>query len=163
MPVLSYGKSGDQYFLPKYGQMTIDLNNAQNLASAGLMYGYGLNNYISIETEFNTGIDGGEYEKRDTIGNVTETGKYEVQTFAVYSALRKSIASSAYLKAKFGILYETVKRSSDQTGELTDDSLGAAGGLGAGVFLFGSMTMEGEATLIDTDITFYSLGLHLKF
>lgn len=163
MPATSFAHKGDHYILPKYGQMAIDLNNAENLVSAGIMYGYGLSKHLSFEAEFNSGIEGGRYSKRDAIGNLTESGEYQVQTLAGYAVLRKSLWNSGYLKGKLGLLYEIVERTTDQNQTLKDDSVGVAGGIGAGVFLFDSTTMELEATQIDRSITFYSLGVHIKF
>lgn len=163
IPQITFAQNGDQYILPKYGQMSIDINEAKNLVSAGLLYGYGLSKHFSIEAELNSGIEGGQYSKRDAVGNIAETGEYQIQTLAGYAVLRKSLWNSSYVKGKLGLLYEMVERSTDQNQTLTDTSFGIAGGVGFGMLVFRRLTLEIEATQIDRNIAFFSLGTHLKF
>jgi hypothetical protein len=155
---------GDQYLLPKVGAMVIDLNEADPLLSAGIMYGLGLTNRISLEAEVNYGFSGGEYDVRgDAEGTVAESGDYRIWTAAGYGVYRWPIVETVYLKGKLGALYENVVRSSDFRAERTDDDFGAAGGVGIGFFMWRKFTLELEATVIDQDIIFYSVGTHIKF
>ncbi|MDH5327526.1 MAG: outer membrane beta-barrel protein [Gammaproteobacteria bacterium] len=163
LPFASMAQSGDQYYLPKLGQMVIDINKATNLNSIGLMYGYGITKHFSLEAELNSSLSGGTYTKEDALGNVTEKGEYQVRTLAAYAAVRKILWGSVYAKGKVGVLFETVERSSDRDQTSSDDSIGFAGGLGAGAYLFEHLTMELEATQIDRNIVFYSLGMHIRF
>jgi len=174
---LVYANAGDMYLLPKLGFMKVDLTNADDLASLGLLFGVGLSKNISFETEFNASLNvfndswsGGEYETTDADGNLNHKGTYKIWTIAGYGVYRVPILQSFYLKGKLGVLYENVERTETipdvNTGKIegeTTNDTGIAGGLGFGFYMGKRVTMELEATLIDKDITFYSLGLHIQF
>jgi len=168
---LLYAGSGGMYLLPKLGFMKVDLTNANDLGSLGLLFGYGLTKNVSIEGEvnasfnlFNDSWSGGEYEIPDlTNGGLLNSGVYKIWTIAAYGVYRLPVFKSFYLKGKLGVLYENVERTDTiDVGETTNDT-GVAGGLGMGFYMGKKVTMELEATLIDKDITFYSLGLHIRF
>lgn len=157
----AYCAAGDQYLLPKFGLMLIDLNNADPLLSLGLMYGIGLTENMSVEAEINAGISGGEYKEANN------RGEYRVQTFASYLAYRHPLGKTGYLKGKLGVLTEQVELTRlellSATKSSTSKDTGVASGLGAGVFMGRRLTMEVEVTVIDKDIRFYSLGTHYRF
>ena len=168
---LLYAKAGDMFLLPKLGFMKVDLTNADDLASLGLLFGYGLSKNVSIEAEFNASLNvfndswsGGEYEITDDSGGLLNKGVYKIWTIAGYGVYRVPVFESFYLKGKLGVLYENVERTDtiSPPGETTNDT-GIAGGLGFGFYMGKRVTMELEATLIDKNITFYSLGLHIRF
>ena len=161
---LAYAHRGDQFLLPKFGFMDIQINNPTPLWSAGLLYGYGLTNRLSVEAETNLGFSGGEYEKRDPVtGLVIEKGAYSVSTLAAYGVYRYPLWQGGYIKTKLGLLYENVSRELEVGGTREDTDFGTAGGLGFGVMMMNRFTMELEATIIDKDIIFYSLGTHINF
>ncbi len=167
---LLYAESGGMYLLPKLGFMKVDLTNAKDLGSLGVLFGYGITKNISFEAElnasfnvFNSSWGGGEYEIPDEGGGFKNKGAYKIWTIAGYGVYRVPVFKNFYLKGKLGILYENVERTDIvATGETTNDT-GVAGGLGMGFYMGKKVTMELEATLIDKDITFYSLGLHIRF
>ncbi len=161
---LAHAERGDQFLLPKFGFMDIQKNSPSPLWSAGLLYGYGLTNRLSLEAEANSGISGGEYEKRSpATGSILEKGSYTVSTLAAYGVYRLPVWQGGYIKSKLGLLYETVGRELEQAENREDSDLGVAGGLGFGGRILSRATVELEATIIDKDIIFYSLGTHLKF
>jgi len=88
---------------------------------------------------------------------------YKVWTIAAYAAYRVPVFKSFYLKGKLGILYETIIRTDSIKAGTTTKDTGVAGGLGMGFYMGNKVTMELEATIIDQDIAFYSLGLHIRF
>jgi len=155
---LSFAGQGDHFLLPKIGFMVIDLHETDPLISVGVLYGYGLSNRFSVEGELNYGFSGGEYTTEDN-----ETGEYRIWTAAGYGVFRLPIWDTGYLKAKVGGLYENVTRNSEQREDREDDDFGVAGGLGLGALLWGKATLELEATVIDKDIVFYSIGAHFSF
>jgi hypothetical protein len=159
----AYAAKGDQFFLPKIGFMDIQINNPTPLWSAGLLYGFGLTNRLTLEAEANFGFNGGDYEKHDSSGALIEKGQYKVSTFAAYGVYRHPLWQSGYIKSKLGLLYETVTRDLQQARTREDTDFGLAGGLGFGFVMMGDLTLELEATVIDKDIIFYSLGTHLNF
>ena len=161
---LAYAHRGDQFLLPKFGFMDIQINNPTPLWSLGLLYGYGLSNRLSFEAEANFGINGGEYEKSDpSTGLIVEKGAYNVSTLAGYGVYRYPLWEAGYIKTKLGLLYENVSRELESNEKREDTDFGVAGGLGFGFMMMNRFTMELEATVIDKDIIFYSLGTHINF
>jgi hypothetical protein len=161
---LAFAARGDQFLLPKVGFMDIRINNPSPLWSVGLLYGYGLTNRLSLEAETNLGFSGGNYEKRDpSSGAIVEKGTYRVSTLAAYGVYRYPLWQGGYIKSKLGLLYEKVGRELEQASKREDSDFGAAGGLGFGAMIMNKLTMELEATIIDKDIIFYSLGTHVNF
>jgi hypothetical protein len=159
----TFADLGDQYFLPKVGFMSVDLNNADPLYSIGILYGYGLTPAITFEAEVNLGVSGGEYVRKNDIGSAVERGEYNIWTMAGYGVYRFPIKDFFYLKGKAGLLYENIERTSNiGTGD-TATGFGFAGGFGLGVIFAQKFTLELEATGIDESIIFYSLGLHYPF
>jgi len=67
---LLYAESGSMYLLPKLGFMNLNLNDdANDLGSLGLLFGYGYSKNISFKGEINASTNlindswsGGEYE-----------------------------------------------------------------------------------------------------
>lgn len=157
---LAYAKRGDQYLLPKFGFMDIDKYDPEPLWSIGLMYGIGLTNRLSIEAEVNSGFQGGEHI--NTVSN--QKSEYEVWTTAAYGVYRFPMWQGGYIKAKAGMLYENVVSNNLESREKKEDTdFGLAGGAGVGVSIMNRFTLEIEATVIDKDIIFYSLGTHFQF
>jgi long-subunit fatty acid transport protein len=163
-----YSAAGDQYLLPKFGIMSIDLNDADPLISYGVMWGFGLSDNFSFEAEYNSGLSGGEYVDETQVSIIIE-GDYRVTTAAAYLVYRHPMANSNYIKTKFGILNEEVERSKTDdalpnvTENIVSDDVGIAGGIGFGSSIGKRLTLEFEITLIDKDIIFYSLGTHYRF
>jgi len=161
---LAYGHNGDQYLLPKFGVMSIQLDQSAPLWSVGLLYGYGLTNRLSVEGEGNLGFSGGSYEKHDpATGSVMEKGDYKIATVAAYGVYRFPVWQGGYVKSKFGLLFEKVTRNIEQGDKRVQNDFGVAGGVGFGAVMTRNTTLELEATIIDKDIIFYSLGTHIRF
>lgn len=161
---VAYAKQGDHFLLPKFGFMDIQVNDPAPLWSAGVLYGFGLTNRLTVEAEANLGFSGGDYEKRDpNSGAIIEKGVYKVSTMAAYGVYRYPLWQGGYIKSKLGLLYEKVSRDLENADSREDTDFGIAGGLGFGAMLIDRFTWELEATIIDKDIIFYSLGTHLKF
>ena len=164
----AYGNSawadrGDHYILGKLGVMSVKKNNADMVSSVGGLYGYGVTSEISVESELNLGLLGGKYEQKNPAGEVYEKGDYRIVTLAGYGVYRLPVTDAAYLKGKLGLLYESVKRSGELISDKTSTGFGLAGGVGAGMRIAQSFTLEGEITGIDKNIVFFSLGLHYAF
>jgi hypothetical protein len=149
----AFADAGDQYLIGKAGIMTIDANDADPLISLGAYYGYGITPDITAEAELNLGLLGGDWD----IG--TDSGDYKVWTLAGYGVYRLPLGKVAYAKLKGGLMYESVTNNAD-SGKVDDTSFGITGGAGAGFILQNGMTLEAEATVIEQDIIFYSIGMH---
>ncbi|NOX76555.1 MAG: outer membrane beta-barrel protein [Gammaproteobacteria bacterium] len=144
---VSQADRGDQYLLPKFGFMSVQLNNADPLYSIGVLYGYGITPEITVEAELNAGVTGGD----------SNLGGYEIWTLAGYGVYRYPVTVTGYIKAKLGLLHEAVSLDGNSASDQ-----GAAGGIGYG-FRYGQTIYEFEATVIDEDIIFYSLGVNYPF
>jgi len=164
-----FAAAGDRYMLPKLGFMTIAVENADSLLTAGCMFGYGLNQNISVETEANYGFSGGTYKNVDK--NIQ--GEFRIATIAVYGVYRLAWGDSGYFKMKGGLHAENIKRTTnalitsltplEATRESSKTDTGFAGGIGVGGKLDSNLTMELELTGIDQKIRLLSLGLHYGF
>lgn len=154
--VSAHADRGDQYLIAKLGAMQIQKNSADALFSVGAYYGYGITSDITAEAEVNIGLTGGEY------GAGQDAGSYDVWTLAGYGVYRLPISGNAYVKGKLGFLYENVTNDMFTVTYTTND-YGIAGGAGIGMTLPNKLTLEGEATLIDQDIIFWSVGVHYPF
>jgi len=144
----AYADRGDQFVIPKVGFMSVDLNNADPLFSVGVMYGYGFTPEITFEGEINIGVAGGG----------SNNGDYKIWTVAGYGVYRYPITDANYIKAKVGVLHESVKQGDFAAN--TDQ--GVAAGIGYG-FKVKTTIIELEATIIDADIIFYSMGVNYPF
>jgi len=147
---------GDQYLMAKVGVMFLDINDADDLMTVGLIYGFGVSETITLEGEYNTTVSGGEYD----IG--TDEGEFSVWTLAAYGVYRHSFTDAIYLKAKLGILHEDVERDGLLINESASDT-GGAGGLGLGFVVGESLTVEAEYTVVEEDVQFFNVGLHYAF
>ncbi len=147
---------GDQYLMAKVGVMFLDINDADDLMTVGLIYGFGVTENITLEGEYNTTVSGGEYDI------VTDEGEFSVWTLAAYGVYRHSFTDAIYLKAKLGILHEEVDRDGLIDSKTTSDT-GGAGGLGLGFVVGESLTVEAEYTIVEEDIQFFNVGLHYAF
>lgn len=143
----AYADRGDQFVIPKVGFMSVDLNNADPLFSLGVMYGYGFTPKITFEGELNVGVAGGK----------SDIGDYKIWTLAGYGVYRYPITDANYIKAKIGLLYENI-----EVGRFSADDQALAGGIGYG-FKVKTTIIELEATIIDADIVFYSMGVNYPF
>lgn len=159
----AWADRGDQYVLGKLGFMSVKKNNADMVGSVGALYGYGVTPEIAIESELNLGLLGGKYEQKNNAGVVYEKGDYRIVTLAGYGVYRFLVTDVTYLKGKFGLLYENVKRSGELINNKTSKGFGLAGGVGVGTRIADALTLEGEITGIDKNIVFFSLGLHYAF
>lgn len=143
----AYADRGDQFLIPKVGFMSVDLNSADPLYSLGVMYGYGYTPEITFEGEINIGVAGGE----------SDLGDYKIWTVAGYGVYRYPITDVDYIKAKLGLLHENI-----EVAGFSADDQAIAGGFGYG-FKYNTTIFELEATIIDADIIFYSLGINYPF
>ena len=90
----------------------------------------------------------------------TFDGKWDVTTYALYGVLK--YGATAYGKLKLGILAEDV--SVDIAGFNDDGSdEGLSGGVGVGYHLNEQVSVEAEATMMEEDLIFYSLGINYSF
>lgn len=153
----AFAEWGEQYVMGKAGIMAVNINNANPLVSLGVLYGFGLTANVSTELELNASLTGGEYAGEN------DKGKFNIWTVAAYGVHRLALSQEFYLKTKVGVLYGSFDRDSQLIRQNSADGFGAAGGFGIGMIAGSVLTIELEATFIDRDVYFYSLGAHYRF
>lgn len=151
-----------RYLLPKAGIMAISLNNSDPLISVGLLYGVRLTETSSFESELNYGFSGGAHTKIASSGGASK-GEYRITTLAGYGVYRLPLTDHTYLKGKLGLLFEDILRNVENDSTVRNNDLGVAGGIGMGSQFAEMATVELEATIIDKNIIFYSIGAHFQF
>jgi hypothetical protein len=165
--VLAGSVSAQAYFGAKTGIMMIDVEDVDNLIPIGVMGGYEIFPNMSIEGEFNYRVSGGEWGF--TGFDITVDSEFKIWTLAGYFVYRYPIGEAIYLKGRAGILYEDITAEMaynhpswgpmtiDMSG--TDTGLSVGGGLGMNFNeQFGG---EVEFTLIEADINYFSVGVHI--
>ncbi|MFH1314334.1 MAG: porin family protein [Candidatus Eisenbacteria bacterium] len=165
--VLAGSVSAQLYFGVKTGMMMIDVEGIDNIIPIGVMGGHEIFPNASIEGEFNYRITGGDWDYG--IPGITDTFEWKIWTLGGYFVYRYPLNESLYLKGKAGILYENV------TAEVTYDIPGVgtmtydASGTDTGLSVGGGLGMnfnerfggEVEFTLIEADVTYLSVGVHI--
>lgn len=148
------------YIGAKVGIMDADDVGGASFDSAtngGILVGYDFGSGdmgMAIEAEFTTTVSDGD------ISYLGASGDWDVDTFAVYGALR--YGQDFYFKAKLGYLNEDVSISG-AGGSVSGDDSGLSVGLGGGYKFSDTMAIEAEWTLIEEDIDFLSLGVNFSF
>jgi hypothetical protein len=146
------------YFGLKAGVMDADAAGFDTSSNFGLVLGYDLRTDVrgtfSVE---------GEYTRELTEGDIRFgglTGEWRIETFALYGAYRTG--GNAYVKGKLGYLWEDIEVNGI-SGTIAGKDEGLSLGAGVG-FRFGRDTMlELEYTLIEDDVSFYSIGYLTRF
>lgn len=162
-----FAAAGDKYLLPKFGFMTIDVEDADSLLTLGCEFGYGLSQNVSLEAELNYGFSGGAY--RNAVKNIQ--GEFRIATVAGYGVYRLAWGETGYFKIKGGVHAENIERTtgpielSASTSETktSKQDVGFAGGIGIGGRMDSNITLELELTGIDQKIRLLSLGMHYNF
>lgn len=154
-----HAEKGDMYLVAKTGLMEINYRQSNPNYVIGVYGGYSFNRNLSVEGEFNYSLAGGGYHD----GN--EFGKFSIGTAAGYGVHRSPITPWLYLKAKVGLLAESIAHTVDNIPNPTtrQRDLGFSGGLGVGAQVMQQFTLEAEYTMIEKNVAYMSLGLHYPF
>lgn len=144
-PVIAEENSGF-YLGVKTGVLDIDIAYFDADTPKGIVFGYQHGTFgIELEANF-ADID---YNIMDSRGST------DFRSMALYGVYRSE--GDIYFKGKAGILNEEIK-----TSYLSEDDTGFSAGIGAGA-KFGSMTIEAEYTLIESNVNFFSVGASFYF
>lgn len=137
---------------------TVDADNGLNGGLfVGYQWGLGGAGSIAVEGEFSTALSAGDMTITGPGGSIT--GEWEVQTLAIYAAYRS--AGDLYFKGKIGFLDEDVDLTLGGTTTNASDT-GMSLGLGAG-WNIGTGGIEAEYTIIEEDVSFFSIAYHHYF
>jgi len=141
----------------KVGQVSIEHQSlgmggviSDNDTGSGLLAGYTFN---AIDVEL-------EYMKANTASNDLLVTEIKIDTLALYGVYRSK--SDLYFKAKVGFLKEKVTINDVYLQQNSASDSGLAVGVGGG-YHFSNFTIEGEYTIIETDIGYLSAGINYYF
>ncbi len=142
------------YVGAKFGWMDADISALDPAINLGGLFG--------VEAQNGDLRYGGELEITATVsdGDVGSFGEWDINTYSLYMVLKYGAA--AYIKGKLGIAIEDVSVSAFGINvDGTDENL--SGGIGAGYRFNDYVAVEAEATAIEEDVFFYSLGINFSF
>jgi hypothetical protein len=137
--------------------MFVQTKNASPIIASGVYYGYSAGNNVAFEAEANVGLKGGGYNN-----GKGDIGKYDIWTVAAYATYRHPFTNFLYAKAKIGLLFENIANNTKNE-QLLNRDYGFSGGVGIGVNIKQTLTLEGELSLLEKDIYYSGLGIHIKF
>lgn len=147
------------YFGIKAGVMKADVGGFDPSNNFGFLLGYDVyrdvNGTLSIE---------GEYTRKLSEGDVNiggARGDWKIETLAAYGAYRT--AGELYLKAKAGYLREDVNVSGVGNTSVSGKDSGLSYGAGVGYRFNRKTGLELEYTIVESDISFLSLGYFTHF
>lgn len=153
--VLALGMSGAAmaegvYGGVKLGLVKLDVSGADDATNGGLVLGYEFagddSMRIAVEGEFTTALSDGD---------VTGGGNWDMNTAALYAAIR--MGGEAYLKLKAGVV------NANESGAIVlTDNTGGSYGIGAGMKI-GDGEIEAEYTILGENIDFLSIGYNIHF
>lgn len=162
-------EKGDHFWLLKGGMMWLGKSESPDtLNMAGLSYGYGLTQRLSIEIDYDRTYSGGKYSSTDDASTTTEKGEYKLWLTSINLAYRHLFYKGIYAKVKAGYAYGNEARSSDLVDPDKDGNLHLfAGQIGlgylAGPLIGSSTTIELSYARFRDDINLAILGINLTF
>jgi opacity protein-like surface antigen len=156
--------AGQKYVGIKTGLMMLDVANVNDIIPIGVFGGYEFLPRMAIEGEFNYRLSGGDVDFLSHFGGTKF--EYKLWTLGAYFVYRYPIKPEFYLKGKAGFVHShaTAKATYgiytfDASG--SDDNLSI--GVGAGYMFSGTLGLEGEYTMMSSDVNYLSIGLVKRF
>ncbi len=137
--------AAEPYFGVKAGRVIVDEDGLTDATNLGLNIGLSIGTNTAFEGELTTTILEGDVNLGFT------SLDWDVTTLAGYFTYRTS--SSPYFKLKAGILYEDIS-----IGSFSESDTGLSLGAGVGWDLSKTSKLELEMTIIEADLTFFSIG-----
>lgn len=143
------------YFGLKAGAMDVD-DTDDAASNVGAMVGYKFH-----EDERGAFFGEGEYTRTFSDGEAAGAlaGDYDVETLSAYGGFRS--AGQLFWKAKVGLSWWDV--AVEGAGAAEDDGTSLSFGAGGGWRLNENTGIEAEYTIIDSDISFLSVGVFTRF
>ena len=129
------------------GVMDVDGADSNPL-NGGLVLGYDFSAEaftFGMEAEFTTSLKDGE---------VSNNRDFDIDSQALYLTGKLDINPQLYAKGKLGVLREEIKSQSDT---------GMSFGAGLGYRVNNMISLEGEFTLIEEDVNFFSISAKYRF
>lgn len=150
--------AGRFYLGASTGIMDANVSGFDDAVNAGVLAGYDVYTKeiiaVSLEAEFTTTVSDGDVKIQ---GN---KGDWDLDTRAAYIAVRGG--QRAYMKVRYGVVYNdlTVKVAGFRINET--DTSGSWGGA-IGWMFTDNWGMQLDGTLVDSDTTYWNLGVKYQF
>jgi opacity protein-like surface antigen len=156
--------AGQKYIGVKTGMMMLDVSRVNDIIPIGVFGGYEFMPRMSIEGEFNYRISGGDVDYLSEFGG--SKFEYKLWTLGAYFVYRYPIKPEIYLKGKAGFVHSHATAKAT-FGAYTFDASGSDNnlslGVGAGYMFSGTLGLEGEYTMMSSDVNYLSIGLMKRF
>lgn len=161
----AHAEQGDLYIGVKAGIVEIDDEDDVDIdaiTTMGILAGVGVTEAISIEGELNVSVSGGEIDAPIPVTG----GDVNVWSLAAYGVYRHPVSEMISLKAKAGVLFESVEIDVESlAGDFLeeDSDFEVSYGAGATIKLTDELSAEVEYTVMESDVAYISAGVNYKF
>ena len=138
------------------GAMDADINGLDASWNGSVMLGYAFGDgpgKFAVEAQYTGPVSDGDV-------NGGGGGDWNIQTIAGYVAYR--YGETVYVKARLGYLHESASIHIGPA-NLNENDDSVSGGVGVGWNINENIAIEGEFTVIESDINFYSAALIYNF
>jgi len=156
---VSAAQAGGGFYLgPSAGLMDADIGGFDEATNAGALLGYEFFNngpfFLSAETEFTTTVSDGDAKISGSKGN------WDIDTRSLHLAAR--LGDTFYIKVRYGVVWSDL--SVDVAG-ISSSNSDTSGSWGAalGWNFTQHWAVQADGTLVDSDITYWNLGLNYRF
>lgn len=150
--------AGGFYLGVTTGIMDADIKGFDEAVNAGLLVGYDVLKRdifaLSVEGELTTTVSDGDVEFSG------REGDWDIDTQAAYLAAR--LGERVYLKVRYGIVRNDVSVRVAGNSSSESDTSGSWGGA-LGWMFSDHWGVQADGTLVDSDITYWNLGVQYRF
>ena len=150
--------AGGFYLGASTGIMDANVSGFDNALNAGILAGYDVYTKdviaVSLEAEFTTTVSDGDVKIQ---GN---KGDWDLDTQAAYIAVRGG--QRAYIKVRYGVVHNDVTVKIPGFKRSESDTSGSWGGA-IGWMFDDHWGMQVDGTMVDSDVTYWNLGVKYQF
>lgn len=154
----SSAKAAGFYLGASTGIMDANIGGFDEAVNAGVLAGYDVYTKeifaVSLEAEFTTTVSDGDVEFRGSRGD------WDIDTQAAYIAARLGLR--AYLKVRYGVVRNDVSVKVAGFNSNESDTSGSWGGA-LGWMFTDHWGVQADGTLVDSDVTYWNLGVKYQF
>lgn len=154
----SSAKAAGFYLGASTGIMDANIGGFDDAVNAGVLAGYDVYTKeifaVSLEAEFTTTVSDGDVEFHGSRGD------WDIDTQAAYIAAR--LGQRAYLKVRYGVVRNDVSVKVAGFNSSESDTSGSWGGA-LGWMFTDHWGVQADGTLVDSDVTYWNLGVKYQF
>lgn len=150
--------AGGFYLGASTGAMNADIGGFDPAVNAGVLAGYDVYTKeiiaVSLETEFTTTVSDGDIKIMGT------KGAWDINTQAAHVAVR--MGKRAYMKVRYGVVHNDISVKIAGFNRSESDTSGSWGGA-IGWMFTEHWGVQADGTLVDSDVTYWNLGVKYQF